>query len=231
MMNLGELNGLFLWEKVCLVILTIFTPHSFIFYLQNMSATPTVATDAAAAQATKKKSPSKAKGAASKTSPKLKAASSPDKKQSPKKDISSPTTTAPTTSAPSTTAATTTSSFASIPSIFSAPPTPFGSGSLFGTTSSNSTGNIFGNSNSGNTTQQSNSSNFSAFAPATFGASSGAAAAKYGGEDGEDDEGDDNSGAVHDADESHAAVFKPLINLQEVKVKTMEEDEEVVLKL
>lgn len=63
------------------------------------------------------------------------------------------------------------------------------------------------------------------FAPATFG---GAAAAK---KDADEDDDEGGEGEGNDADESHAADFKPLIQLEKVQVKTMEEDEEVMLKV
>lgn len=85
---------------------------------------------------------------------------------------------------------------------------------------------IFGNSSS--TTATFPSVNAFSFAPATFG-SSVASKTAVGGDDDDEDGGEGGEG--NDADESHAAEFKPLVQLEKVQVKTMEEDEEVVLKV
>jgi len=50
------------------------------------------------------------------------------------------------------------------------------------------------------------------------------------GRDGDYEEGAGGDGAA-DADETHAGEFKPLINLPEIEVKTMEEDEEILFKI
>ena len=69
------------------------------------------------------------------------------------------------------------------------------------------------------------------FSASTFGAPAAPSSAKKeddeDGEDGEDDGGDDEGAA---ADESHAADFKPLVQLDKVEVKSGEDNEDVLFK-